>query len=80
MFSEKIPLLETEIKNLELINDSWYRTDSVKTIQLRDCKIQIDQANKSIDHLNKTIKKQRQTITYGVGGSIIVVLICLLVN
>lgn len=80
MFSEKIPLLETEIKNLELINDSWYKTDSVKTIQLHDCKIQIDQANKSIDHLNKTIKKQRQTITYSVGGSIIVVLICLLVN
>lgn len=80
MFSEKIPLLETEIKNLELINDSWYKTDSVKTIQLRDCKIQIDQANKSIDYLNKTIKKQRQAITYSVGGSIIVVLICLLVN
>lgn len=78
MFSEKIPLLETEIKNLELINDSWYKTDSVKTIQLRDCKIQIDQANKSIDHLNKTIKKQR--LTYTVGGSIIVVLVCLLVN
>lgn len=79
-FSEQLPLLEEKINNLELINDSWKKSDSIKTGQLYYCKNQLDQANMSIDQLNNTIKIQRNVITYGTAGSIIVVLLCLLVN
>lgn len=79
-FSEQLPLLEEKINNLELINDSWKKSDSIKTKQLYYCKSQLDQANMSIDQLNNTIRNQRNTIIYTAAGSIIVVLICLLAN
>lgn len=79
-FSEQLPLLEEKINNLELINDSWKKSDSIKTKQLYYCKSQLDQANMSIDQLNNTIRNQRNAITYTAAGSIIVVLLCLLAN
>lgn len=60
---ETVPLLEWRISNLELINDSWRKTDSInqsiitannKTIEDKDKIIQ--RLNKSIDNKNKVIK------------------------
>ena len=79
-YSEQFPLLEQKIVNLETINNEWKKSDSIKSQQLLYCKNQLDQTRLSVDQLNNTIKNQRNVITYTTAGSIIVVLICLLMN
>ena len=78
-FEQTVPLLKTEIANLELINKSWEKTDSVRKIQLKYYGNIIEDQNKSIEALNKSLKTKQTVIKYGIAGSCILIL-CLLLK
>lgn len=79
-FERTLPLLKTEIANLKLINNSWEKTDSVRRIQLSYYGNIIEDRNKSIEALNKSLKKKQKVITYGVAGSCVLIVLCLLLK
>ena len=57
--SETVPLLKSQITNLELINKSWEKTDSVRRVQLLYYGNIIEDKNRSIEGLNKSLKKKQ---------------------
>lgn len=75
--SLQIPLLETKINNLELINKSWEKSDSIKNLKLIQFREIIDNDKKTIEQLTNTIKKRNKLILYGTGA--LTVSICLLI-
>jgi hypothetical protein len=78
MLSEKVPLLELQIQNLEQIDNEWRKSDSIKTVQISYCKQQINESNLSIEHLNPALKRQRNIFCYSTVG--IVLALCLLLK
>ena len=48
--SETVPLLKSQITNLELINKSWEKTDSVRRVQLLYYGNIIEDKNRSIEN------------------------------
>ena len=62
--------------NLQIINKTWERTDSIKTSQINQQYKMIERQNENIDKLKKSIKV-RNTVT---GVSLITALLCLLLN
>lgn len=78
--SETVPLLKTKITNLELINKSWERTDSVRRVQLLYYGNIIEDKNRSIEGLNKSLKRKQTVIKYGTAGSCVLILLCLLLK
>ena len=71
-----IPLLKQENLNLQLINQTWVRTDSLKNIQLYQRDTMISQQKIDISRLKKTA-----TITGSVAGvSIVITVLCLLLK
>ena len=75
-FSRLVPLIQQENTNLQLINKTWERTDSIKTYQINQQSKMIERQNENIDKLKKSIKV-RNTVT---GVSLITALLCLLLN
>lgn len=76
-YSKLVPLLQQENTNLTLINESWERTDSIKTLQLQQRNQMIEQQRKEVEKLNKDLNT---SITIGgtaVGISIVVTVLCL---
>ena len=80
MLSETLPLLENKISNLELINKSWEHTDSIRKIQLSYYENILEDKSKTIEDLNKSIKRKQNTIKYGSVGSCIIIVLCLLLK
>lgn len=79
-FSKIIPLLKEENLNLKIINDYWYKTDSIKSLQLYQNQQTIDIQVKEIEHIQKAYK-DKMYILYGITGtSIIVTILCLILN
>ena len=78
--SETVPLLRSQITNLELINKSWEKTDSVHRVQLLYYGNIIEDKNRSIEDLNKSLKKKQNVIKYGAAGSCVLILLCLLLK
>lgn len=79
-FSKIIPLLKEENLNLKIINDYWYKTDSIKSLQLYQNKQTIDTQVKEIEYIQK-VYKDKMYILYGITGtSIIVTILCLILN
>ena len=78
--SETVPLLKSQITNLELINKSWEKTDSVRRVQLLYYGNIIEDKNRSIEGLNKSLKKKQNVIKYGAAGSCVLILLCLLLK
>lgn len=79
-FSNIIPLLEEENLNLKIINDYWYKTDSIKSLQLYQNQQIIDTQVKEIECIQKAYK-DKMYILYGITGtSIIVTILCLILN
>ena len=71
-----IPLLKQENFNLQTINQTWVRTDSLKNIQLYQKDAIISQQQIDVSRLKKTI-----TITETAAGvSIIITVLCLLLK
>ena len=75
-FSRLVPLIQQENANLQIINKTWERTDSIKTYQINQQYKMIERQNENIDKLKKSIK-MRNTVT---GVSLITALLCLLLN
>ena len=75
-FSRLVPLIRQENTNLQIINKTWERTDSIKTSQINQQYKMIEKQNENIDKLKKSIKV-RNTVT---GISLITALLCLLLN
>ena len=78
--SKTVPLLKRQITNLELINKSWEKTDSVRRVQLLYYGNIIEDKNRSIEGLNKSLKKEQNIIKYGAAGSCVLILLCLLLK
>ena len=75
-YSRLVPLIQQENTNLQIINKTWERTDSIKTSQINQQYKMIERQNENIDKLKKSIKV-RNTVT---GVSLITALLCLLLN
>jgi hypothetical protein len=75
-FSQLVPLIQQENANLQIINKTWERTDSIKTSQINQQYKMIEKQNENIDKLKKSIKV-RNAVT---GASLITVVLCLLLN
>lgn len=75
-YSRLVPLIQQENTNLQTINKTWERTDSIKTSQISQQYKMIERQNENIDKLKKSIKV-RNTVT---GVSLITALLCLLLN
>ena len=75
-FSLLVPLIQQENANLQIINKTWERTDSIKTSQINQQYKMIEKQNENIDKLKKSIKV-RNAVT---GVSLITVVLCLLLN
>ena len=75
-YSQLVPLIQQENTNLQIINKTWERTDSIKTSQINQQYKMIERQNENIDKLKKSIKV-RNTVT---GVSLITALLCLLMN
>ena len=78
--SKTVPLLKSQITNLELINKSWEKNDSVRRVQLLYYGNIIEDKNRSIEGLNKSLKKKQNIIKYGTAGSCVLILLCLLLK
>lgn len=79
-FSEEIPLLKQQITNLELINESWKQTDSIRQSQIIYCNQVIEDKNKSIEGLNKSLKRKQNIVKYGGTASVLTIILCLLLK
>ena len=79
-FSEQVPLLQQQITNLEQINESWKQTDSIRKSQLLYCNQVIEDKNKSIEGLNKSLKRKQNLIKYGGTASVLTIILCLLLK
>ena len=75
-FSRLVPLIQQENANLQIINKTWERTDSIKTYQINQQYKMIERQNENLDKLKKSIKV-RNAVT---GVSLITVVLCLLLN
>ena len=78
--SKLIPLLQQENTNLQAINETWVRTDSLKTVQLYNQKQMITQQAQDIERLNKSLKTSLTVGSTAVGISIVVTVLCLLLK
>ncbi len=77
-YSKQIPLLKQQISNLEQINNSWLRTDSIRKLQLSHYDNTIKNQNRSIDNLNKSLKNNQNIIKYGSIVSVLTIILCLI--
>lgn len=78
--TETVPLLNKEINNLKLINKSWEKTDSLRRLQLTYYNDVIEDKNRSIEDLNKSLKRKQNIIKYGSAGSCLIIILCLLLK
>lgn len=75
-YTKMIPLLKQENQNLQLINQTWTRTDSLKNIQLYQKDMLISQQKIDISRLKKTTT----IVGSAAGVSIIITVLCLLLK
>lgn len=78
-YSEIIPLLKQENSNLLKINQTWVRTDSLRTVQIRQQDEQIIQQKQHVEKLERSLKLSNTTwgTIAGVFLIVTVTLICL---
>lgn len=75
-----MPLLQQENANLTQINETWFRTDSLKTVQLYKQNQMISQQAQDIEKLNKNLRISTAVGGTAVGVTIVVTVLCLLLN
>ena len=75
-YSKLVPLLHQENSNLQIINDTWIKTDSIKTVQIYKQNQIISEQLNSITKMKKSL-----TICGSVAGAcIITTVLCLLLK
>lgn len=65
-YSKLVPLLQQENANLLIVNDTWARSDSLKTLQLHEKEQEMLKQAQHIERLKKDLK-----ISSTVGGTVI---------
>lgn len=76
-FSEEIPLLKRQIDNLEMLDLSWQKSDSIKSQEIQYYKYKIIESDKSYNKLE--IKTNRyKTATIVVSSSLIIAILTFL--
>ena len=78
--SQVVPLLRQENYNLQLINESWERTDSIKTVQLYNKNYIIDQQTAHIENLQKDLNTSLKVAGTVTGISIAIAVLCILLK
>ena len=78
--SQVVPLLRQENCNLQLINESWERTDSIKTAQLYNKNYIIDQQTVQIEKLQKDLNTSLKVTGTVTGVSIAIAVLYLLLK
>lgn len=76
-FSIKILKLNARINNLELLNKSWQKSDSIKTKELKFYKQELINADNTIQKLDIKLSRQRNC-SIVCGSAVIVTLVTLL--
>lgn len=79
-FSEQIPLLKQQINNLEQINTTWVRSDSIKNLQITNCYTLLESKDNTIEDLNKSLKNKKDIINYGGIAGILTLVLCLILK
>lgn len=79
-FSKQIPLLEKQVSNLNTINNSWIKTDSIRRRQISQYNLIVEDQNKSIEGLKKSINIKKKVITYGTAAAVVAVVLCLVLK
>jgi hypothetical protein len=79
-YSKLIPLLQQENAQLIEVNETWERTDSLKTVQLSHQNQIMMQQNQDMERLKKNLRISNTVGGTAVGVSIIVTVLCLLLN
>lgn len=75
-YSQLVPLLQQENLNLQTINRTWVRTDSIKSAQLYQKNQIISEQLIDMDRMRKTIKVGG-TVT---GVSVLITVLCLILR
>lgn len=73
-----VPLLEKKINNLQIINSSWKKQDSISRLQVNMYNDLLQKQYLQIQDLNKSIRLRNKVIKYGTAGSVILIVLCLL--
>lgn len=76
-YSQIVPLLRQENANLRLINQSWERTDSLRTVQLYNQNQIIQQQDAHINKVEKSLKVSHITSGTVIGVGVIAIILCL---
>ena len=79
-YTKLIPLLKQENANLQVINNTWQRTDSLKTLQMYRQNQIMTQQEESMKHLQKRLHTSQTITGTAVGVSVIAVVLCLLLK
>lgn len=79
-FQKQIPLLEKQIANLNTINNSWVKTDSIRKSQISQYSLIVEDQNKSIEGLKKSINIKKKVITYGAVATAVTIVLCLVLK
>lgn len=78
--SQLVPLLQNENSNLQLVNESWARTDSLRTAQLYQKNQIIDQQTVEMERLRKSLNNSVKVSTTVTGISIAIAVLCLVLK
>lgn len=79
-YSKLVPLLQIEITNLKTVNTILEKTDSIKSIQIYQQSQIITQKTNEINQLKQQFKTKSTVGMSVVGISLIVTVLCLLLN
>lgn len=76
-FSEEIPLLKKQITNLELLDLSWQKSDSIKSQEIQYYKYKVIESNKAYNKLEIKTNKYK-TATIVVSSSLVIAILTFL--
>lgn len=79
-FSEEIPLLKKQIINLESLDLSWQKSDSIKSQEIQYYKYKIIESDKSYNKLEIKTNKYKTTTMILSSSLVIAILTFLLVK
>ena len=77
MLSKKVPLLESKISNLELVNSNWSTIDSLRSSQVTLYKNTLESKNQEVSSLQKSLKTSRILMGGSLLTSVILAIVCI---
>ena len=77
MLSKKVPLLESKISNLELVNSNWSTIDSLRSSQVTLYKNTLESKSQEVSNLQKNLKTTRILMGGSLLTSVILAIVCI---